>query len=341
MPHFRTGTVTSVVSERAGLQRVEVLMPDGATARAYVLSDLLGTVAVGDEVVCNTTAVDLGLGTGGSHVVHWNLSRRELHLPGPDHVMKLRYTSLQSDVGTSELLHRDLPASLGGAVVVATQVHSQVGVVAATIAAIRPGTRVVYVMTDGAALPMVLSDLVVSLRDLGAIDATVSAGHAFGGDLEAVTVASALSLAVHVAGAEVVIAGMGPGVVGTGTELGTTAIEAAHIVDTVDALGGRAVMCLRASSGDERSRHQGVSHHTQTALRLARSRPRVAVVEGAGDIDPAHGAAVHVEPPDIEAILDAAGLRITTMGRDVTRDRLFFDAAAAAGALAVRELDGA
>ncbi|HPB46423.1 MAG TPA: DUF3866 family protein, partial [Microthrixaceae bacterium] len=105
MPHFRTGTVTSVVSERAGLQRVEVLMPDGATARAYVLSDLLGTVAVGDEVVCNTTAVDLGLGTGGSHVVHWNLSRRELHLPGPDHVMKLRYTSLQSDVGTSELLH--------------------------------------------------------------------------------------------------------------------------------------------------------------------------------------------------------------------------------------------
>ena len=34
-----------------------------------------GTVAVGDRVVLNTTAVELGLGTGGWHVVHWNTAR--------------------------------------------------------------------------------------------------------------------------------------------------------------------------------------------------------------------------------------------------------------------------
>ncbi|MDP1819984.1 MAG: DUF3866 family protein, partial [Acidimicrobiales bacterium] len=66
MPTFRTGTVTALLEERAGLQRV-----DTDLGRAYVLTQLTGTVAVGHRVVLNTTAVDLGLGTGGWHVVHW------------------------------------------------------------------------------------------------------------------------------------------------------------------------------------------------------------------------------------------------------------------------------
>ena len=53
-------------------------------------------------MVLNTTAVDLGLGTGGWHVVHWNLAREELDEPGPGHIMKLRYTSLQVDAGAAE-----------------------------------------------------------------------------------------------------------------------------------------------------------------------------------------------------------------------------------------------
>ena len=98
MPSFRTRRVVSILSERAGLQRVE-LEHDGP---AYVLTQLIGDVAVGDEVVVNTTAVDLGLGTGGWHIVHWNLARRDLHEPGPGHVMKIRYTSLQVDTGAAE-----------------------------------------------------------------------------------------------------------------------------------------------------------------------------------------------------------------------------------------------
>jgi len=85
MPSFRTRRVVSILSERPGLQRVE-LEHDGP---AYVLTQLIGDVAVGDEVVVNTTAVDLGLGTGGWHVVHWNLARRDLHQPGPGHIMKI------------------------------------------------------------------------------------------------------------------------------------------------------------------------------------------------------------------------------------------------------------
>ena len=97
MPTFRTGTVTELLSERPGLQRV-----DTDRGRAYALTQLTGTVAVGDRVVLNTTAVDLGLGTGGWHFVHWNLARETLHEPGPGHIMKLRYTSLQVDAGGAE-----------------------------------------------------------------------------------------------------------------------------------------------------------------------------------------------------------------------------------------------
>src|SRR5688572_13667512 len=92
MPRFRTATVTAVLEERPGLQRV-----DTDAGRAYVLTELVGPVAVGDPVVVNTTAVDLGLGTGGWHVVHWNLARDEWDNPSGGHLMKLRYTSLQVD----------------------------------------------------------------------------------------------------------------------------------------------------------------------------------------------------------------------------------------------------
>src|SRR5918995_3777717 len=200
MPAFRTATVTAILLERPGLQRVET-----DAGRAYVLPDLIGPVAVGDRVVLNTTAVDLELGTGGWHVVHWNLARDGWDGPGPGHIMKLRYTSLQSDTGAAEEDHPDLPETLGGVPVVACSLHSQVAVVAAVVHHLRPAARVAYVMTDGAALPLALSDLARRLRERGVVDITITAGHAFGGDLEAVSMPAALALARHVAAADIAI----------------------------------------------------------------------------------------------------------------------------------------
>ena len=59
---------------------------------------------------------------------------------------------------------------LGGTPVVVGGLHSQVGVIAAVVAHLRPGTRVSYVMTDGAALPMALSDLVAELAGRRLLD---------------------------------------------------------------------------------------------------------------------------------------------------------------------------
>jgi hypothetical protein len=322
VPSFRTAEVTAVLAQRAGLQRV-----DTTEGRAFVLTGLVGDVAVGDEVVLNTTAVELGLGTGGWHVVHWNLARSSWQAPGPGHIMKLRYTSLQVDTGAAEEHAGDLPSRLDGLVVVACTLHSQVAVVAALLRHLRPEARIAYVMTDGAALPIALSDLVHDLLERGILDTTITAGNAFGGQHESVSVPGGLAVARHVAGADVAVVGMGPGVVGTGTALGTTSVEAAAVVDAAAALGATPILCARMSDADGRDRHQGLSHHTRTVMDLIRT-PGVPVPLPAE----VHGL------PDAAAVLAAAGLRITTMGRGPEEDPAFFSACAAAAAVAAERL---
>lgn len=334
MPSFRSGRVTEVLSERPGIQRVQI---DGEE-RAYVLTDQVGPVAIGDEVVFNTTAVDLGLGTGGWHVVHWNLERRSWSQPGPGHIIKVRYTSLQSDTGALEE-DADPGTDLLGRPVVACSLHSQVPIVAAAFLARRPDARVAYVMTDGAALPMALSDLVVQMKEAGLVHTTLTAGHAFGGDHEAVSVPSALAAAVTLAAADLVIVAMGPGVVGTDTALGTSAVEVASILDATKALGGRPICCVRASGADPRPRHRGASHHVDTILSLTQSRIEVATVAEAAVSTADHDVRV-LDPGDIPSLLAARGLRVTSMGRGPEDDPLFYAAAGAAGVLAAERVPG-
>jgi hypothetical protein len=333
VPTFRTAVVTALLSERTGLQRVET-----DRGRAFVLTQLTGPVEVGDPVVLNTTAVDLDLGTGGWHVVHWNLAREEWSEPGPGHLMKMRYTSLQVDTGAGEEDHPDLPRSLAGAPVVVCSLHSQLPPVVLAIRAVVPDARISYVMTDGAALPLAFSDLVADLVAGGHLTGTVTAGHAFGGDVEAVSIPGALALARHAQGADAIVVAMAPGVVGSGSPLGTTAMEVAAILDAAAAMDGHPIAALRMSSGDPRPRHQGLSHHSRTALWLTRSRVVCPVPAGADAAGlEGHDVAI-VEPPDVPALLSAAGLRVTTMGRGPQEDALFFRAAGAAGLVAGQAL---
>ncbi|HWC10124.1 MAG TPA: DUF3866 family protein [Acidimicrobiales bacterium] len=337
MPSFSTGVVTAVRSEREGLQRVEV---DGAPA--YVLTALIGPVAVGDRVVVNTTAVELGLGTGGWHVVHWNLARESWSRPGPGTVMKLRYTSLQADVGAAEEApgYRP-PGALDGMPVVACALHSQVACVVVALTEAAPGGRVAYVMTDSAALPLALSDLVADLRAADLLATTVTCGQAFGGEHEAVNLASAVEVARAAGGADAVVVGPGPGVVGTRTRLGFGGLEVAAVIDTASLLGGRPVVAVRYSEGDARERHRGASQHTVVALELAMNPALVAVPRGkrqaVAALEPPHHLA-EVDVPDVPGLLARHGLDVTTMGRRPADDPAFFLWAGAAGVAAAQLL---
>ena len=341
-----------VLEERAGLQRVEVGL-DGNAERAYVLTQLTGRVDAGDAVVVNTTAVDLGLGTGGWHVVHWNLARDQWSEPGPGHIMKARYTSLQTDTGSAEEHWAEMAdiTSIDGMPVVAAALHSQVPAVAAAFKQRRPDARLAYVMTDGAALPLALSDLVAALRDRELLDATITCGHAFGGDHEAVSIYSALAVARHIVGADAAVVAMGPGIVGTASRLGFSGIEVGPVLDAATGLGGVPIACLRVSFADPRPRHRGLSHHSATALTIAtRGRALVPVPCVGGDEERTLRAAlsatgltirheqVDVEPVGIVELLAQHDLSIVSMGRPAAEDPVLFEAAAAAGIVAAERI---
>jgi uncharacterized protein DUF3866 len=350
MPNFQSGVVSEISESREGVSRLEVKVGD-QTRAATNLTALTGEAKVGDRVVINTTAVDLNLGTGGQDLVLWNLEHESQAISSGGHVMKMRYAPCQTDVMVAEAPesehHETLltASSLGGMPVVACGLHSQVAPAAAMLKLLDPDIRIAYVMTDGGSLPIVQSNLVHTLREKGLIDATVTAGHAFGGDYESVNVFSGLVVASEVAGADITIVAMGPGVAGTGTTLGHSAMEQGQIISATAALGGRAVAALRISFADPRPRHRGLSQQTLSALRfgaLARCTMAVPdlpvpelteVMESLIDsgLTEMHDVRI-VDAWETIPALEKAGLEsITTMTRSISEDPHFFEAAGAAG----------
>lgn len=352
------GRVVRVVSEDESVQRLDVVADgDSAVASAVAYPPLCGACVPDDRVLLNTSAVDRGLGTGGEHFVVARAGEGlSLERAVPGHIMKLRYTPLQHEVtaveepasGHHHVMSEAL--SLHGMPVVCCGLHSQVPLVAAAVKERRPGARVVYVMTDEAALPMAVSRLVPAMVAAGLVDATITCGQAFGGEFEAVNLYSALLAARHVARADVTVVAVGPGLPGTGTPYGHAGVAQGVAINAVAALDGVPVAALRASFADPRSRHVPISHQTLTALgAVALASAHVAVPELPGSEARALDEALvqggvwprhvrHVVPAG--ALPDLRGVDVRTMNRGPAEDPAFFAAAAAAGALGADLLPG-
>jgi hypothetical protein len=349
------GTVANVDRDDGDCQHLLVTLDDGSQGRAVAYPPLAGRCMAADEVLLNTTAVELDLGTGGYHFV---VARRGegvgLDAPSGGHVMKLRYTPLQVDVvsvESPESPHHDVMSdatSLESVPVVCCGLHSQVPLVAAAVKRTDPALRVAYCMSDGAALPMALSSVVRSSVATGLLDVTVSCGQSFGGQLEAVNLHSGMLAARHVADANVIVVAIGPGVVGTATPFGHGGVAQGEAINAASALGGSPVACLRVSFADARERHRGVSHHTIAALsRVALARATVALPTLSADlsdaIDEELSAAgvwdLHERAQSAEGSIAAPPLRgveVVSMGRGQSDDPAFFAAAFAAGDIASR-----
>ena len=358
------GWVVGVDRISADYEELTVRFEDEAAssdARAVCYPALSGHVMPGERVLLNTTAVDLDLGTGGLHFVVARATEKatgepQLDAPSGGHVMKLRYTPLQLDVlsveeqGSASHPAMATATDLGGMPVACCGLHSQAPLVAAAIKTSNPDLTVAYVMTDFAALPLALSKVVRESVKAGLIDATVTCGQAFGGTLEAVNLHSGLLAARHVSHADIAIVAIGPGVVGTATPFGHGGIAQGEAINAVASLGGRPVAVLRLSQADTRPRHQGVSHHTTTALTKIALAPAMVAMprrDGRNDwrLDEVErmlaSAGVWTrherrEAPALEP--DTRGVVVTSMGRGPADDLLFFSAAYAAGGVCVQLL---
>jgi hypothetical protein len=332
--------------------------------RALAYTDLTPAPTVGDRVLLNVAALDRGLGTGGYALVVAVLDptgRVSAQPPQPaGHLVKARYLPLQAMVAGAdeqgaeyhELL-RDAD-DLDGLPVVVTDLHSAVAPAALAVAHDRPGTRVVYLMTDQGALPLAFSRSVAALRSAGLLAGSVTVGQSFGGDLETVTVHSGLLAAKLALGADLVILSQGPGNLGTGTRWGFSGVTAGEAINATAVLGGRAVGSLRISAADPRDRHRGVSHHSLTAYGRVALRPcDIAVPDFRTEPDlaelvrPVQDAMaqlslhrlVAVDLTGLREVLASSPVRLSSMGRGLEQDPGYFLAAAAAGRHAASLLD--
>jgi hypothetical protein len=351
---WRKAKVTRIIDSTDQIQELEVEC-EGAICSAWNYPELSGEAVVGDLVYLNTTAVQLKLGSGGYHFVIANLSRIPEAESHPGHIMKLRYTPYQLKVLSVEEeespYHQDIKefTSLNGTPVVVGTLHSMLAPAAAgCLAESQDRLKIAYVMSDGAALPLPLSRMVRTLKKQGMIVGTVTAGHAFGGDLESVNIHSGLIAAYKVLKADVIIVTMGPGIVGTGTRWGTTALEQGEIINAAGILGGQPVAIPRISFADPRTRHQGISHHTITALgQVAAQQAVIALPEldnqqyrdmiyeqlEQSGISERHRVVACDGSPALH-YLDKKGISVSSMGRKPSDDPAFFLAAGAAGLIA-------
>ena len=318
---LRRGTVTAVTERLDGLVRLEV---DERPCIAY--PRLTGPVALGDEVVVNVQALELGLGSGGFDLVYVNLTRG-LDLPAEPgaHVMKLPYTPLQHAVRHAEE-EIELLDDLAGMPVVCCSLHSQV---APACAGLGRGPRIGYVQLPGGALPVSLSDTVRALRGHDLVEVTIGVGPCFDGDVACVSTASALAWAAE-QGFDAVVCAVGPGIVGTASPWGHGGLAAAEAVVAARSLGGKAVLAVRYSGADVRDRHRGLSHHTRAVLTLVGK----AEVGWPSGLEQPEGLGP-VNEIDVSGWEEAcAGLPLSHMGRGPAEDPSFFAAAFAAGRLA-------
>ncbi len=325
---------------------------------------LVGRAEVGDEVIVNVEALDLGLGSGGFDIVHANLTRglSGEGAAGAD-VMKLNYTSLQHAVTPVEDARLQIPVGRPTAVLA---LHGQLAAVAWAFAESAPSGRLGYVQTEGGALPGGHSRTVRALRARGLLAGHLTAGAAFGGEGEAMTTAGALHHGFRSLGWDAAVCGPGPGIVGSSSALGHGGMAALDSVHVSLALGCPTLLVARMSMSDDRVRHRGISHHTLTVLDLLLEPVTVALPAGmrspvGADLRAGLGAVFGGAMPSRPALaLDVerpvritrhdwrrakvdlpgyavSGLSTETMGRSLSEDPLFF-AAALAGGSALAEL---
>jgi hypothetical protein len=308
---LRRGRVSAVVERHEGLVRIDV---DGSACVAY--PGLTGPVALDDEVLVNVQARELALGSGGFDVLYANLTRGLELAPAENaHVMKLPYTPLQFAVRHAE---EDGPLA-------------ELAPVCAALA----GRRVADLQLPGGALPVPLSDVVRVLRARELLNATVGVGACFGGDVDCVSVYSALAW-TKAQGMDVAVCALGPGIAGTGTRFGHGGMAAGEALNAASDLGGRPILALRLSEADPRPRHRGVSHHTEAILSLRGPSVVHPWPEGC-PIE--HSIAEGADVIDVSGWREAcAGLPLLHMGRGPDDDPWFFAAAFAAGVAARRLL---
>src|SRR6202035_1882972 len=140
---WRSGVVSALLREWRGAVELDVTV-DGERVRALAYPELTGRPEPGDRVLLNTSALALGLGTGGYALVVAVPDRLPADPSGPGHLVKARYTPMQATVlgvDRQGSPHHDVlreADDLAGMPVVVADLHSALPAVLAALFAAQP-----------------------------------------------------------------------------------------------------------------------------------------------------------------------------------------------------------
>lgn len=355
---WQKGKIITIKKESPTKQIVELLIDNNDKRLAINYPLISGLSRVGDEVVVNITAVELGLGTGGYDFVIANISNPPFgRLLSNEHIIKNRYTPLQYSVKNDEILEGSNPndsfqeRTLNKTPVLIISVHSMLPFLVTLLKYNNSKCKIIYVMTDSASLPIWISEHVELLLEQRLLDGTITSGQSFGGHYEAINKFSGLLMAKEKYAADIIIIGPGPGSVGTGTDYGFSSLEVGELVNAVHLLSGIPVVAPRISFHDKRKRHNGISHHTLLSLAkatlskaylplpvLENHYNRVLqkqVVDHCLDIKHTVEWIYPSNKQNTKEKMDIFPSTITTMGRDFESDPAFFQALDVAAQFAI------
>ena len=271
MIEYKAAKVIDVYSLDENVDEV-ILDIEHNSKKAYNYKKMTGNVDIGDEVLVNTTACSLKLGTGGYHFIIANLDNLEKQMNNWGHGMKLKYTPQQVHVSFCE--EEDSPyhflfqkrLKLQGKIVYIGELHSMLLPLCAYLKYNKRNIKISCIITDHGALPVFFSKNIRILKSLKLLDGTISIGNAFGGDYECVNIYTGLQMAFDILKADVTIITMGPGIMGTGTHFGFSSLEMGFYVNFIKNNEGKVLYIPRISFKDSRDRHYGISHHTLNIL---------------------------------------------------------------------------
>ncbi|MFK3937834.1 DUF3866 family protein [Alkalihalobacillus sp. NPDC078783] len=251
-------------------ETIQIVRTADTSYPAILYKRFFPSVSIGTKIVINQTATALKLGTGGYDFVKHVMASNNQFTNSDKHIMKLRYTPLQHIGNSVEEIkeHQALfenHLSLQNKKIILAELHSMVPIIYDVANVLDPTASCCFIFDDSASLTIEISSHIRRLQKKSTVH-SITVGQCIGGEYDAVSVASALQFAHGYLKADLIIISVGPGVVGTGTKYGHTAMDLANWANTVGSLGGCPVWIPRLSFADSRDRHYGLSHHTITPL---------------------------------------------------------------------------
>ena len=278
MLKLRRATVSEAGSADGPEQDLVVEL-DGRSRPAIADVALVGRAEVGDELIVNVQALDLG-SARAALTSSTSTSRAASTADGDGghaNVMKLNYTSLQHAVAPVEDERLRLPVERPVAVLA---LHGQLAAVAWAFAQGAPGAGSGTCRPRAARCRAGTRARFRTLRERGLLAGPPDGGSRVRGEGEAITTAGALHHGLRTLGWDAAVCGPGPGIVGSSSPLGHGGMSALDSAHAALALGCPTLLVARMSSGDDRARHRGISHHTLTVLDLLLEPVTVALPAG-------------------------------------------------------------